>query len=212
MLRVPGRLLVLGAILVLLSGSFVVTNPHTATAAVERQAAMESLLAQQDEDLAGYSEHLRQAGEDIFAEKQGELRRARAQKLHNDARALQAQIQLELKELQDELGSEILRQQLQLMLVSLDKEEQQARLGQIEELQEQIKGAQASLEEDYQEKLDVLQAEHERRGTEELLALQMEVERAMEEELVYYSEGLLRDLEEEIAKINTNLRSRYANR
>ena len=81
---------------------------------------MEDLLAEQDENLASYKAQLQKAGEEIFAEK-GELRRARAQKLQNAIRALQEKMALELKERQEDLNREVLRQQLQLLLVSLDQ-------------------------------------------------------------------------------------------
>ena len=68
---------------------------------------MEDLLAEQDENLASYKAQLQKAGEEIFAEKKGELRRARAQKLQNAIRALQEKMALELKERQEDLNREV---------------------------------------------------------------------------------------------------------
>ncbi len=193
--RFTSRLLVLGTVLILLSGSLVNTKEGVATEP-EWAAVMESLLLQQEQDLEAYSSHLRQVGEELFAEREGELRRAQSQRFHNAAKALQAQVEAELKELQEDLNGEILRHQLQLMLVSLDEQEQEAKLNQITRLQEEIKEVKTSLEAEYQRRFQELQAEHEERNTEELLALQNKVERAMDEEFAEYRLGLLKDLEE----------------
>jgi hypothetical protein len=199
------RLLLLSAVLILLSGSLAATEEVVAPSSLEESKTMEDLLAEQDENLASYKAQLQKAGEEIFAEKKGELRRARAQKLQNAIRALQEKMALELKERQEDLNREVLRQQLQLLLVSLDPEEQRSRLGQIAELQEQMEAVQALVEEEYQQKFEWIHAEHEGQGVEEILALQREVERAMQQELAHYSQGLFGALEHEVAKINAAL-------
>ncbi|HBN96806.1 MAG TPA: hypothetical protein DDZ66_10940 [Firmicutes bacterium] len=213
-MRVTSRLLVLGAVLILLSGSLVSSNENKAIGSPEgkTQTALESLLIKQEEDLKDYRLKLQQAGEDTFAQRQGELRRAQAQKLHNDAKALQTQMEGELQRLQNELAGELLRQQLQLMLVTLNEKQEEACLEKIAELQDQMNEIQTRLEEDYKERLQKLQAEHEEQSHQETLRLQAEVERAMDDEFAQYQLGLLQDLEEEIAKLSPTLRSAYANR
>lgn len=213
-MRVISRLLVLSAVLILLSGSLVGAHQSAVITSPEEQTQinLESLLTKQEEDLEDYRLQLQKAGEETYAERQGELRREQAQNLHNEARALQAHVKGQLQELQDELQGELLRQQLQLMLVTLDEKQQQARLDHIAELQNQMQVAQESLEEEYQDQLEQLQATHEERSLTELAALKTEVERAMDDEFAQYRLGLLQELEEEIAKMRPKLASEYTNR
>lgn len=213
-MRITSRLLVLGAVLILLSGSPITTRESSAINSPEWQTEIERLLTRNEEDLANYKIELQQAGEDIYGEKQGELLRAQAQTLHNEARTLQAQMQLESRHLQEELSSELLRQQLQLILVGLDVEQRDARFKAINQLQDQLKSAQDDLEASYQEQLQQLQAEHEKLAQEEIRSLQVAIERFLEEEFAQYELALTRELEVELTKMaskqSANLRSPLA--
>ena len=212
-MRVTGRLLVLGTMLILLSGSLVSTNQSVAVAPSWQTAVdVERFLAEQDVALEDYRLSLQQAGEEIFAEKRGELRRAQMQQLHSEAKTLQAQKEEQIKEVQTELADELLRQQLQLMLVSLDKDQREARFEVITQLQKEFTSIQTDLETELQEELHELEAAHEEGSQEEVAILRAEVERAMDEELTSYRLALMKELEEEIAKLDTPSRSALANR
>lgn len=213
-MRITSRLLVLGAVLILLSGSLVTTRQSAATSSPEWQLEVQSLITRHDKDLENYKSQLQQAGEDIYAEKYGELRRAQAQELHNAVKALQAQMEQELREVQEELTDELLLQQLQLMLVTLDARQQEARLETITQLQSQLESTQEDLEATYQEQVQQLQAEYEQRAQEEAVALQRAVERHLEVEFAQYELALTQEFEAELLKMrpkqSTNLRSEMA--
>src|SRR5690554_6159647 len=98
------------------------------------------------EELASYRQQLQAAGEDLFAEMQGELRRAQAQQFQNEAKAMQARLQAELSAVSEDLADEMLKLQLQVMLVSLSTEERQAKLDQISYLQVELAEQQTTFE------------------------------------------------------------------
>lgn len=213
-MRITSRLLVLGAVLILVSGSLVTTRQSAATSSPEWQLEVQSLITRHDEELRNYKNQLQQTGEDIYAEKYGELRRAQAQELHNAVKALQAQMQQELREVQEALTDELLLQQLQLMLVTLDARQQEARLETITQLQSQLESTQDELEAAYQEQVQQLQTEYEQRAQEESVALQRTVERHLEVEFAQYELALTQEFEAELLKMrpkqSTNLRSGMA--
>ena len=212
-LRVIIKLFVLGTVVILLSGSLVFTGAQERpSGAVEGEWVIEDFLARQEAELEAYELELKQAGEDLFAQKQGELRRAQAQRFQSEAKVLKATLEAELRALQDELSKEMLGYQLQLMLVSLTPEEQRARLELLSNLQDQMAATQTELEAAYKEQLLQLQAEHEEAARAEILGLKAQVEGVMEEEFAEYRLGSLKELDEEFAKMNSASRSVHANR
>ena len=210
-MRTTNRLLVLGIVLVLLSGSLVSTNQSSAVE-LDWQTSIERLVEQQEEDLENFVLRLQEAGEDVLAEKQGELRRAQNQELRSEAKALQAQKEEKLQQLQVELRDEVLRQQLQLMLVNLDAGEQEARFKVIAQLQDQLTATQSEVEEELQEQLQRLEADYEERSQKEMANLRAEVERAMDDELTGFRFELMQELEEKVAELGPRSRSEMANR
>ncbi|HKM43532.1 MAG TPA: hypothetical protein VJZ70_06025 [Limnochordia bacterium] len=210
-MRTTNRLLVLGIVLVLLSGSLVSTNQSSAVE-LDWQTSIERLVEQQEEDLENFVLRLQEAGEDVLSEKQGELRRAQNQELRSEAKALQAQKEEKLQQLQVELRDEVLRQQLQLMLVNLDAGEQEARFKVIAQLQDQLTATQSEVEEELQEQLQRLEADYEERSQKEMANLRAEVERAMDDELTGFRFELMQELEEKVAELGPRSRSEMANR
>lgn len=211
-MRVLSRLVVLSVVLILLSGSVISSGQRPVQDQLDWQKILDEMLAQQEQDLQDYRDQLQRAGEDVFADKQGQLFRAQAQKLHNEARLLKAQVEEEIQALQQELSAKLLREQLELMLLTLDEKGQEVRLERIAQVQEELQTAQEGLREEYEKRLLVLQEEHERRSHEETEALKAEVEKAMDDEFAQYQLTLLQQLEEEIAKMKPDLRSAHANR
>ncbi len=213
-MRITSRLLVLGTVLILLSGSLVSTRQSSAISSPEWQLEVQSLLAKQEEDLANYKKELQKSGEDIYAQRQGELRRAQAQELHNAVKELQTQMLQDSRELQEELTAELLRQQLQLVLVTLDATQKETRLDTITQIQNQMKSIQDDMQASYEEQLQQLHAEHEQSAQEAAVALQATVERFLAEEFASYEMALVRELEAELMKMrskqSTNLRSGMA--
>jgi len=187
------RLLVLCLITIFLSGSLVLTEDNKA-ALPEPETVIEALLMEQEEELKKYALELKQAGEELFAEKLGELRRAHMQAMHDEAKRLRFQAEDKLKELEAKLGGDMLRQQLQLMLVTLDEDQRQARLKVMEQLQGELAAAQVDLEAELQEQLLQLEAEYEARSQGEAARLLAEVEQALEEELADFRRSLFQDL------------------
>ena len=187
------RLLVLCLITIFLSGSLVLTEDNKA-ALPEPETVIEALLMEQEEELKKYALELKQAGEELFAEKLGELRRAHMQAMHDEAKRLRFQAEDKLKELEAKLGGDMLRQQLQLMLVTLDEDQRQARLKVMEQLQGELAAAQVDLEAELQEQLLQLEAEYEARSQGEAARLLAEVEQALEEELTDFRLRLFQDL------------------
>ena len=187
------RLLVLCLITIFLSGSLVLTEDNKA-ALPEPETVIEALLMEQEEELKKYALELKQAGEELFAEKLGELRRAHMQTMHDEAKRLRFQAEDKLKELEAKLGGDMLRQQLQLMLVTLDEDQRQARLKVMEQLQGELAAAQVDLEAELQEQLLQLEAEYEARSQGEAARLLAEVEQALEEELTDFRLRLFQDL------------------
>jgi hypothetical protein len=195
----------------LLSGSLVSTNQSRAVEP-DWQTSIEHIVEQQEEELENFVLRLQQAGEDVLAEKQGELRRAQNQELRTEAKALKAQKEEKLQQSQVELRDEVLRQQLQLMLVNLDAGEQEVRFEAIAQLQDQLEATQSEVEEELQEQLERLEADYEERSQKEMANLWAEVERAMDEELTSFRHGLMQELEEKVAKLGPRSRSEMVNR
>lgn len=214
-MRVKNRLflgLALSLVLTLLAGSLPPAGQSAAKSVGKESISIETLLREHEEELDNYKASLQQAGEDTFREKQGELLRAQAQALHNEAKKLRGQMEERLQALSEDISQGILRQQLQLMLVSLDAKQQEAHLARIAELETEMKLVQAKLEEEYQAQLDELQSEHEQRSRKEAALLKAEIEQAMDDEFAQYQLGLLVELETQIVKKRSTLASEDANR
>lgn len=204
--------LLLSVAIILLAGSAPQGSQSIARGVVDDSQAIEALLKEQEEELEEYRAYLQQAGEDTFQQKQGELLRAQAQQLHNEAKKLRTSLEAKYQVLTEGISQEILRQQLQLMLVSLDEGQQEARLARIAELEEERQTVRVELDAEYQAELHELQARHEERSRQAVIQLRAEIERAMEEEFAQYQLALLQDLEGRIAKMGPALASGEANR
>ncbi|NMB01108.1 MAG: hypothetical protein GX971_06240 [Firmicutes bacterium] len=213
MLRVFGLFVTLTLIMLLFTGSIASLPEIQAEEHKEDRALLvEELLAIKEAELDAYSEELQQAGEDLFSQKVGELRREQAQRFQNAVNELQAELKAQAQDLQEQVTNEILGFQLQLILVTLTPEEQQEKLAQISNLQDELAVHQEELEESFQLKLQELQTQHEQRAEQEVLALQNGLERTMNDEFAQYRLGLLEELEEELEKMGPALGSVRANR
>lgn len=210
-MRDTARLLVLGLVLILLSGSLIQTEQSRA-AKPDWTMSIEHLLAEQEVELEQFTHTLQQAGDDLLADRIGQLRRAHMQELYNEAKALKAQTEEKLHELQADLNDAILQEQLKLMFVTLDEREQAARFKVIAQLQDQLASVRSDLEEELHEQLLELEAAYEERSQGEMALVRAEVERAMDDELAAFRLGLMQELEEEVAKLAPPSRSAMANR
>ena len=173
-MRILPAVLILLLISGLLSGSSLAVG-GTAAEGVQvseggSEPAAESLAAQQAEELAAFRAEVLAAAEELLAEKAGEIRREHAQKLHDAARELRDALQAEARAEQAELTREMLELQLELFLVSLSPEEEEARLARLAELQDELQSKQEELQVEYGERLGQLQAEHVEAARERLLA------------------------------------------
>lgn len=212
-MRVAFKLVALSAIMFLLTGSGVLLpDLDSEDTLAPRAEYVEQLLAEQEAELEQYRAELQQAGDELFTQKLGNLRREQAQRFQNEINALQAKMQDAAQAVQDEVSSEMLSLQLQLMLVSLSPEEQQEKLEQFTKLQDGLSSRLATIEEEYQDQLQKLEVQHEEQGRQEVLALQSELERAMDDELAHYQLTLLATLEEELEKLRFELGSAQSNR
>jgi hypothetical protein len=198
--------MVLGVLAALVTGSVLaLPQAETVNTHVELAKTLEDLLLEQEQGRLAYEAELRQAGEEILAQKEGELRREQAQMLHNDAAALRREMQEQVETLQREMSRELLGLQLELILVSLTPGEQDERLAQIEALQEELQRDTEALDAEYQEKLLQLQAEHEELARQRILSFQAELETALQDELTAYHLELMQQLEEAAGKLHPQL-------
>lgn len=194
-MRLFAKLAVLIAVLLLFTG------PTFSPPAVEednfthRAQEVEEMLTQMDEELAAYRAQIQKAGEELFEQKSGELRREQAQRWQNELNKLQAELDSKAQQLQAELSSELLTLQLQLMLVTLKPEEQQHKLERINQLQTELATGLKGLEEDFAGRVEELQTEYDQQAERELLALQAELERAMDAEFQEYQFALLENFQ-----------------
>ena len=99
--------MVLGVLAALVTGSVLaLPQAETVNTHVELAKTLEDLLLEQEQGRLAYEAELRQAGEEILAQKEGELRREQAQMLHNDAAALRREMQEQVETLRgDEPGA-----------------------------------------------------------------------------------------------------------
>lgn len=95
-----------------------------------------------------------------FAEQISQLERAQAQELFDAAKALRGRLEVELGAVQAQIGKEILNLQLQLVLVSLDGQEQLVILDRIDHLQKELENWQEQAQVEYEQGLAQLQLDH----------------------------------------------------
>lgn len=156
------------------------------------------------EKLLAYEAELLQAAEELLSAKAGEIRREQAQELHDAAADLRKELQDTAAQGQRELEQELLGLQLELVFVTLTPEEQEAKLKDIEALQEELRLYQEELEEEFQTRLQDLQAEHESLAQKRLEAFHRELDQAVREELAAYRQQLLVELDGQLSRALAN--------
>ncbi len=192
-------------VLSLLTGSSPWLLPQAGAAGpVEDTPGAEKLLARQEEKLLAYEAELLQAAEELLSAKAGEIRREQAQELHDAAADLRKELQDTAAQGQRELEQELLGLQLELVFVTLTPEEQEAKLKDIEALQEELRLYQEELEEEFQTRLQDLQAEHESLAQKRLEAFHRELDQAVREELAAYRQQLLVELDGQLSRALAN--------
>lgn len=173
----------------------------------ERVEQLAELLEAFEDELAAYRLELQKAGEELFAQREGELRRAHSQGLKMAADALQAEAQEALEEAQSGLNRELLTLHLELLLVSLSPEEQEAKLQQLAQIQDELGKLQGHFQEQLEQDLNKLEEEYEQSWQAERAALQEQVEQTLSDEFNQYRLGLLAELEQAAGKLGPSLGS-----
>ena len=108
----------------------------------------------QEEEFSSFSSY------ELLLEQMAQMRRAQAQKLFDASKELRKEVEEEAEGVQTRIGQEILNLQLQLVLVSLDGEEQLGILQRINQLQKELEEWQLQAQSDYERRLTQLQLDH----------------------------------------------------
>ena len=108
----------------------------------------------QEEEFSSFSSY------ELLLEQMAQMRRAQAQKLFDASKELRKEVEAEAESVQTRIGQEILNLQLQLVLVSLDGEEQLGILQRINQLQKELEEWQLQAQSDYERRLTQLQLDH----------------------------------------------------
>lgn len=158
-------MLVLICLALFLSGSVIIhsTYPGQQVVHLNEEAEVEvEVEVGVEDDFSNYEELVQQIGQ---------LRRAQAQKLFDASKALRAEIEQEGQALQSKLGKEVLHLQLQLVLVSLEKEQQLEILQRINQLQGELQEWEEEAQLEFENRLAQLQLDHELELKRELALL-----------------------------------------
>jgi hypothetical protein len=155
------QLLVLICLALFLSGSVIIHSTYPGQQVVHLNEEAEVEVGVED-DFSNYEELVQQIGQ---------LRRAQAQKLFDASKALRAEIEQEGQALQSKLGKEVLHLQLQLVLVSLEKEQQLEILQRINQLQGELQEWEEEAQLEFENRLAQLQLDHELELKRELALL-----------------------------------------
>ena len=208
-----GQVFIVFCLALLLSGSLIpLQDQKTSDSSAYSVDQIAGLVAEVEADVQLYQEDLQQAGQELLEEQVGQLRRAQAQQLLDASKALQAEIEQEGQAIQAQLGTEILRLQLQLVLVSLDGEQQLKILQRITQLQDELEQWERQAQVDFEARFTQLKSDSELAGEQELRQLQAKLEQVMTEDMADYSQARYLELERDLALVTPFSRSVSQNR
>lgn len=172
----------------------------------------EQLLAEEELVLQEYEQELLAKGEEFFAEQESQLRRAQEQELQNAAKDLVSEFESEGIKKQKELSEEILRHQLEMVLVSLNEDQQSLKAKQIMEANSELTKWEKQAQSELEESLEQLRLEYEEQWLAERKELQIRLEKSLAEQFKDFQEERWQVFEEKSLNLSSELRRQLANR
>ncbi|MDI9412062.1 MAG: hypothetical protein QM401_00595 [Bacillota bacterium] len=172
----------------------------------------ERLLAEEEEILKAYEQELIEKGEQFLMEQESQLRRAQEQELHDATKELISEFETKASELQREIAKKRLRNQLELVLVSLNEDQQSAKMQQISESNSEFIELQKEIQLELEMHLAELRLEHEAIWVTEKEELRTRLEGTLAEQFSVFQEERWKIFEEKISNLAPELRRQLANR